>query len=128
MIIKLAVLAVAVSVCALSLKKSGENFAVLVLVAGSVVIAAICIGFNVKIIGEIEDIFTYTGLDFAYFKILLKCLGVCLITQFSSDICNDASHTALSGQIVLAGKIIIIVISLPIFKSVLEIVSGMIKG
>lgn len=128
MIIKVAVLAVAVSVCALSLKKSGENFALLLLVAGSVIIAIVCIGLSVKIIGEIEDIFVYTGLDYAYFIILLKCLGVCLITQFSSDICNDASHTALAGQIVLAGKIIIIVISLPVFKSVLEIISGMIKG
>lgn len=128
MIIKLGIIAVAVSVCALSLKKSGESFAVLLLVAGSVIIAIVCVGFSVKIIGEIEDIFTYTGLDFSYFKILLKCLGICLITQFSSDICNDASHTALAGQIILAGKIIIIVISLPIFKSVLEMISGMIKG
>ena len=128
MIIKLGIIAVAVSVCALSLKKSSENFALLLLVAGSIAIALMCIGLSVKIIGEIEDIFTYTGLDFAYFKILLKCLGVCLITQFSSDICTDASHTALAGQIILAGKIIIIVISLPIYKAVLEIVSGMIKG
>lgn len=128
MIVKIGIIAVAVSVCALSLKKSSENFALLLLVAGSVAIALICIGFCVKIIGEIESIFTYTGLDYAYFKILLKCLGVCLITQFSSDICNDASHTALAGQIILAGKIIIIVISLPVFKAVLEIVSGMIKA
>ena len=128
MIIKLGIIAVAVSVCALSLKKSGENFALLLLVAGSLAIALMCIGLSVKIIGEIEDIFTYTGLDFSYFKIILKCLGVCLITQFSSDICNDASHTALAGQIILAGKIIIIVISLPVFKAVLEIISGIIKG
>ncbi len=128
MIIKLGIIAVAVSVCALSLKKTGESFAVMLLVAGSVVIAVICVGLSVKIIGGIEDIFVYTGLDFSYFKIILKCLGVCLITQFSSDICNDASHTALAGQIILAGKIIIIVISFPVFKSVLEIVSGMIKG
>ncbi len=128
MIIKLGIIAVAVSVCALSLKKTGESFAVMLLVAGSVVIAVICVGLSVKIIGGIEDIFVYTGLDFSYFKIILKCLGVCLVTQFSSDICNDASHTALAGQIILAGKIIIIVISFPVFKSVLEIVSGMIKG
>lgn len=127
MIIKIGIIAVAVSICALSLKKSGENFSVLLLVAGSVIIAIICVGLIIRIIGEIEDIFIYTGVEIAYFKVLLKCLGVCLITQFSSDICKDASHTALADQIILAGKIIIIVISMPIFKSVLEIVSGMIK-
>jgi hypothetical protein len=71
MIIKLGIIAVAVSVCALSLKKTGESFAVMLLVAGSVVIAVICVGLSVKIIGGIEDIFVYTGLDFSYFKIIL---------------------------------------------------------
>lgn len=125
---KVFIVAVLTSICALSLKKGNEHISVLLLIAGGVIIASFCIGMILNALGEIENIFSYTGMDGAYFKILFKCLGICVITQFASDVCNDASHTALAGQIILAGKICIVALSIPVFSAVLEMIKGLIKG
>ena len=128
MIYKVFIVAVITSICALSLKRENEHISVLILIAGGIIIAVFCVGMIFNIAGEIENIFSYTGMDGAYLRILFKCLGICLITQFASDICNDASHTALAGQIILAGKVCIIALSMPLFSAVLKIITGLIKG
>ena len=67
------------------------------------------------------------GLDNGYAAILLKALAVCYITQLSADCCRDAGEAAIAAKIELAGKAAIVVISLPIFTSLAELVTKLIK-
>lgn len=126
-IFKAALVVIIVSIAALTLKKSNENISVLVLVAGSILVFTLVVSAVVNIVGSVEGIFQYTGLDNTYLKILLKCLAICLITQFASDVCEDASHKVLSNQIILAGKITIIAVSMPVLKAILEVITGLIN-
>lgn len=67
------------------------------------------------------------GLDNGYAAILLKALAVCYITQLSADCCRDAGEAAIATKIELAGKAAIVVISLPVFTSLAELVTKLIK-
>lgn len=67
------------------------------------------------------------GLDNGYAAILLKALAVCYITQLSADCCRDAGEAAIAAKIELAGKAAIVVISLPVFTSLAELVTKLIK-
>lgn len=127
MIFKAALVVIIVSITALTLKKNNENISVLVLIGGSIIVFTLIISAVINIVGSVEGIFEYTGLDSAYLKVLLKCLAICLITQFASDVCEDSGHKVLSEQIILAGKITIIAISMPIFKAILEVIIGLIN-
>lgn len=62
------------------------------------------------------------GLDSGYSRTLFKALAVCYITQLGSDCCKDAGESAIASKIELAGKAAVMVISLPVFSALAEIV------
>ncbi len=78
---------------------------------------------SVEAITELTD---SAGLDDGYAAILLKALAVCYITQLSADCCRDAGESAIATKIELAGKAAIVVISLPVFASLAELVTNLI--
>lgn len=80
-------------------------------------------------IGEITDtlkeITDNAGELSSYLKLMLKVLGIALITQITADICRDCGETALAGQTEVAAKIIIVAMILPLFEAVVKIISGL---
>ena len=65
------------------------------------------------------------GLDGGYSRTLF--MAVCYITQLGSDCCKDAGESAIAGKIELAGKAAVVVISLPVFSALAEIVTGLLE-
>ncbi|MFZ7133836.1 MAG: stage III sporulation protein AD [Eubacteriales bacterium] len=61
-------------------------------------------------------------LNNAYFQILLKVIVVAYITEFGSQICKDAGEKSIGMKIELAGKIIIIYLSVPIIFALVEFI------
>ena len=78
-------------------------------------------------VSAIAELTEAAGLDEGYAAILLKALAVCYITQLAADCCRDAGESAIAGKIELAGKSAIVVISLPVFASLAELVTNLIK-
>ena len=60
-----------------------------------------------------------------YGLILLKSLGICLVTQFASDACKDAGESSMAGKVELAGKIAVIVAAMPMFEKVIQVSTGL---
>lgn len=56
-----------------------------------------------------------------YFTVMLKGLGIALLTQTGADICHDSGESALASRIELAGKAEILVITLPLVKSLVAL-------
>lgn len=63
----------------------------------------------------------YGGIDASYLKIVLKSIGIALLTQFASDICKDSGQSALAGKIEFAGKLLIAVLALPVAKTLIAV-------
>lgn len=63
----------------------------------------------------------------SYIALMLKILGISLIAQFVSDLCRDAGENALASQTETASKIIILIMTLPLFETVINIVTGLLK-
>ena len=55
-----------------------------------------------------------------YIKILFKALGICYLTEFSADICRDCKENAVASAAEVFGKIQLVVLSLPLFESIIE--------
>ncbi|MEE0980647.1 MAG: stage III sporulation AC/AD family protein [Acutalibacteraceae bacterium] len=62
-----------------------------------------------------------------YVLLLLKVLGVALITKFAIDICNDSGNSALGTAVSLAGKAVILIMCFPLLSTVVELAVGMLK-
>jgi stage III sporulation protein AD len=63
-----------------------------------------------------------TGIDKDLFSSILKIIGIGYITEFSANICVDSGSSSIGDKILLAGKVVILVLSLPIITSLINII------
>ena len=73
-----------------------------------------------------QDIASQVGFESGYIKLILKVIGIAYTAQFGAEICRDAGEASTASKIELAGKIIIMAISMPAVYSFIEVVSRMI--
>lgn len=66
------------------------------------------------------------GLDSAYVAVLLKALAVCCMTQLASDCCRDGGEAAIASKIDFAGRIAVLLISVPLFEKLIGLIKDLI--
>ena len=59
---------------------------------------------------------------FDRFDVVLKAVGVGLITQFVSDTAIDCGNRSLAKQMIFAGRICVLMLAIPVFVQVLGII------
>ena len=77
------------------------------------------------IINEIKTVFdSWISTDLS---VVFKAMGISLITQFVADIAVDNGNKTLANQMIFAGKIAIVVLAMPVYFQVLEILGRIVK-
>lgn len=109
------------------LRNYRSEFSLLVVICASIIIfIMISEDLNTIVVRFSEITEGVTGTK-QYINLMLKVLGISLIAQLLSDLCRDSGESALATQTETAAKVIILIISFPIFESVIEIVTGLLK-
>lgn len=80
------------------------------------------------VLQEIQTLAQRTGLAQEHTSILLKSLGVCFVTQMACEACKDAGESSIASKVEMAGKVSIVILSLPLFQELLKIVLRLIAG
>lgn len=106
----------------LLIKPTKPDIALVVGVAGSVIVFFYIIDLLQQAFGLFEYIMQVTNLDSKLFTILIKIVGVGYITEFSANLCSDSGNSAMASKILLAGKLVIFVMSIPIITSLIELI------
>ena len=61
-----------------------------------------------------------------FIVILLKITGIAYLSEFGANVCRDSGETAIASKVELAGKILIIGLSIPILVTLMETLLGLI--
>lgn len=109
-------------VSVLILKPTKPDFAMLVGMAGGILVFLCVVDLLSQVFGLFEYVMQATKLNSDLFALLLKIIGVSYITEFSSNICSDSGNSALASKLLLAGKLVIFVMSIPIITSLVELI------
>ena len=118
-------LAIVSCVLIVVVKEYRPEFALIItIVAGVVVLPLILTRFS-AVLTELKTISQKAGIKTEYMVIMLKGLGICYLTQFSSDMCRDFGQTSLASKIELSGKITLAALSIPLLLSIVEIINTM---
>ena len=72
------------------------------------------------LIETVKEISSFINIDLVYIGTLLKMLGITYLAEFSSGICKDAGYQTIATQIEMFGKIMILVLSMPILLTLLK--------
>ena len=57
---------------------------------------------------------------------VVKSLGICYLTQLASETCRDSGYSAIATKIELTGKVTIILMALPMFLDLMQIIQRMV--
>ena len=96
------------------------EYTVLVSLATGLIILLFTIPHFSSILEYINEFVSMGQIDSSYGKIVLKALGVCVVTQLASDTCKDCGQGSIASKIELGGKVSILALSIPLFVSLLE--------
>ena len=60
------------------------------------------------------------NIDFIYLNIVFKVLAIAYLSSFCSEICKDAGENSLAAKVEFSGKLLILILAIPIMKTVLQ--------
>ncbi|MGN0453242.1 MAG: SpoIIIAC/SpoIIIAD family protein [Ruminococcus sp.] len=127
-IIGICAAAVAASVLAVLLKKHNAEISLILSICTVTLIAVYLISDMVMAVGAVKEIIAQASVSTEYIVILLKCVGICFITEFSCDCCKDASQQALSSAVLTGGRICVLLTALPLFEEFLNLALSLSGG
>ena len=90
------------------------------IIAGAIIFSMVMDNLS-AIIDLLTNLSKKSGINAQYVAILLKISGIAILSEFAVSVCKDLGETAVATKIDLAGKIIIISISIPIISALLEL-------
>lgn len=127
-ILGLCVAVIIAAVLSVMLKKYNPEISMLVAVGAGVVVFALILSKISPALTQVSSLLSRAGMPVEYGGILLKSLGICFLCQFSSDACKDAGQSALASKVELAGKLMIVLIALPMIEDIAQTAVGIIGG
>lgn len=116
------------SILAIILKKNNAEYSLILTISASSIIVIYIAGTLVEAIDGIKGIFAMSDMSISYVTLLLKCVGICFITEFTCDTCKDAGQAALSDIVLFSGRIFVLVSALPLFTELLNLVTDLSGG
>ena len=121
-LIKVMILGIIVSMLVVFLKQVKPEYSLLCLVVGSVVILAYIINYMTNVFVFFQEIIDKTGINYSLFVSMLKIVGLGYLIEFSASVCRDSGNNSIADKVILAGKIMIFVVSIPIITNLFEMI------
>lgn len=121
-IVKIIAIALLTCIASLILKQLKPEFSMLINLIGGVVILLMVITYCGSIFSVFNDLIIKSGVDQGLFSIILKIIGIGYLVEFSAGICNDCGCSSIADKVMLAGKITILFLALPIINSIINII------
>lgn len=125
---KLIVIAVASALGVLLLRQVKPELAVVVGLVGTILIFLMVVNGLTQIISSINGIVTRTGLATELFSSILKIVGIGYLCEIAASICQEAGAKAVADMVILGGKVIIMVLAIPIIQSLVDVVLGVLPN
>ena len=124
-IFKIAAMALITAFCVLVLREVKSELAPIVAFAGGIVVLLSVINYFSDVFSVISSVAKKAGLAASVVTLLFKVIAIGYVTEFSSSIIDDMGLSSLSDKVTLAGKLIIVAVSLPIVIQLFNFIAGL---
>lgn len=103
-------------------KQTRPEIAMIISIAGSILIIVMIVDSISSVLSSFYGIFQTTGVDTTLLTPLFKIIAIGYITEFGANICLDAGASSVADKVLFAGKLIILLVALPIVTTVINMV------
>lgn len=125
--IQVCVMSAAGMFAAIIIRKDKPEYATLIILLVGFLIALKVVGVLDGMLEEIQSWSQLLQENVVYVNLLLKLIGITYICEFAANICKDAGYATLSSHVELFGKVMIMMAGLPVIKTMMEMIEGMLQ-
>lgn len=90
--------------------------------------ALIAMEYLRPVIGFISQLEEMGGLDHSMVRILLKVVGIGLVSEIAALVCTDSGSSSLGKAVKLLGSAVILWLSLPLYSMLVELLRKILGG
>ena len=119
-IIKIVAFAFMALFIVLVFKGKRDDLAIQVSIAAGILIFLFMISKLTIIMGFLQTLANKASIDVIYLNTVFKILGIAYLASFCSEICKDAGESSIASKVEFAGKILILVLAIPILMAVMQ--------
>ncbi|MFD2170911.1 stage III sporulation protein AD [Tumebacillus lipolyticus] len=127
-IIQLVGLGLAATILIVVLKGQSPQTAFLISLLTGVFIFIFLLDKIAIVIHLLERLSVQAGVEMIFLQTILKIIGIAYIAEFGAQIAKDSGEGAIASKIELAGKVLILVLALPIIQRIIELVMGLLPN
>ncbi|WP_427339192.1 stage III sporulation protein AD [Caloranaerobacter sp. DY30410] len=121
-IIQIVGIGIIATILAVLLKQEKPEISLQISIVTGLIIFIFVISKLSYVIGVLSNLAQRIDIDFIYFSTILKIIGIAYIAEFGAQISRDAGEETIASKIELAGKILIMTLSVPILLAVLDLI------
>lgn len=125
-LLKIVGIGILISFIIVVVKQIKPELAIATVIAGSIIMLIFILQYFTDVLAVLDTIVQKTGIDNELFSTVLKIVAVGYLIEFGANVCNDSGNTSIGDKIILGGKLLILILSLPILTSLLDIVIGLV--
>lgn len=103
-----------------TVRKEREDLAIQISIVAGTLIFLYMISRISSVLQLLQELALKANIEFVYLDIVFKILGISYLASFCSEICRDAGEGNLASKVEFAGKILILVLAIPILMAVLQ--------
>lgn len=63
-----------------------------------------------------------SNIDILYFSTILKVVAIAYISEFGAQVCRDAGEGSIASKIEFAGKVMIMIMAIPILAALMDVI------
>jgi len=104
------------------LRQTRSDLAVVLSAAFGIVIFLMVVSNLAYFVEVMSDLAAKAGVNRLYLDTVLRVIGVAYLASFGGQVCRDAGEGALATKVELAGKVLILAMSVPLMFALLDLV------
>lgn len=124
-IVKIAVIGIIAGILVVTVKQKQPEIAMQVSIVAGLIIFIYILDYLITAVDYIKDIVSRYDIPYESITIVLKIIGIAYICEFAVQILKDTGENSIASKVELAGRVFIIVLSLPIISSFMNMVLGL---
>lgn len=128
MIARICCVAIITAVCALILKTNKPEFVPMCLTAGGVLLIIFGFDYLAVSVEFIRQFTEQTGIESSVVRLIFKVVGVGYLIEITAGAVKDLGFDSLSDKLVMCGKLIIFVMSIPILQALFSVITSLIQS
>lgn len=79
-----------------------------------------------SVINVLNDLVSKSGVNTDFLLVIIKVIGIAYIVEFGKNVCVDAGQSSIATKLEMAGKVVIVVLTIPLISSLVNVLVGLV--